>query len=91
MTRPLLTSEEIAATFHVTPRTIQRWARDRRIPHVRVGRRILFTQEQAEEIRAAYAIAPLEPDPAAVIPNPGFRPTAVVVQIDERHRPNPAA
>ena len=87
----LLTIEQIAPRFHVTPRTIQRWANERRVPHVRVGRRILFTEDQVEQIAEAYAVEPVEPDPAAAIENPDYQPTAVVVQMDPRHRPGSAA
>lgn len=38
----LLTPEEVATRLDVTPRTIQRWARDRKIGHYREGRTIWF-------------------------------------------------
>lgn len=85
MTR-LLTPREVADRFHVTPRTIQRWARDRRVPHTRIGRRVLFTPEQADAITRIYEVLPVKPEPSATIRNPNYRPHAVAVAVDPRHR-----
>lgn len=87
----LLTPEDVASRFHVTPRTIQRWARERRVPHTRIGRRVLFTPEQVAAITDAYSIEPARVEASASIPNPAYRPTAVVVGIDPKHRRSGAA
>ena len=75
----LLTVANLASRLHRTPRTIQRWARERRIPHVKIGRATLFTETQVEEIVAAYTRAPVEPSIEHGIVNPAFRPRSAVV------------
>jgi excisionase family DNA binding protein len=79
---------EVAEQFRVTPRTIQRWARDRRVPHVRIGRRILFQEAQVEQILAAYQQSVIEPAPSSTVPNPFYRSAVVVVPM---RRPTDAA
>lgn len=74
----LLTCEDIAKIIGRTPRTIQRWARDRTVPHIRIGRTIRFTQDQVDEILAAYSVEPTTPVHADTL-NPGYHPHAVIV------------
>lgn len=42
----LVTAAEAATSLKIHPVTILRWAREDNIPHVRVGRRVLFSPEQ---------------------------------------------
>jgi|SoiMetStandDraft_2_1073263.scaffolds.fasta_scaffold4476793_1 excisionase family DNA binding protein len=45
---------EAAAVLGVSPHTVRHWVRDRRLPHRRLGRRILFsTDDLGRVIRAA--------------------------------------
>ena len=37
----LITTAELAERFQVTPTTIRQWVRDRRIPAIKVSRRII--------------------------------------------------
>lgn len=74
-----LSTEDVAAQTGFTTRTIQRWARERRIPHIRVGRTIRFTPDQVSEIIAEYTV---KPAPFAVevdTPNPSFIGNRAVV------------
>lgn len=75
-----LTPHEVADQTGYTVRTIQRWCRERRIPHVRVGRLLRFTPAQLAEIEAAYTI---EPDRECVsanrLRNPEYRESVTVV------------
>lgn len=43
----LMTTDEFAEEAHVTPRTVERWARDGLVPTVRFGRRWLIDAERA--------------------------------------------
>ena len=81
-----LTVEQLASQLHRSPRTVQRWARERRIPHVKLGRSTLFTEEQVREIATAYTRTPVEHVVEAVLPNPGFRPRGPVVVPMRRNR-----
>ena len=45
----LLTVAEVADLLQVRPSTIYTWARENRIPHIRVGRLIRFALAQIEE------------------------------------------
>lgn len=70
--------QDMARRLKVTPRTVQRWCRERRVPHVRVGRGIRFTPQQVVEIESAYRVEPrVQVDVAAS--NPAFQPHAIVV------------
>ena len=71
--------DDVAQLLKVSPRTVQRWCRERRVPHVRIGRGIRFTPEQLVEIETAYTRTRHEPVNVD-IPNPGYhRHVAVVV------------
>lgn len=74
-----LTVADMAARLHRSPRTIQRWARERRIPHVRIGRATLFTEEQVVEIAAAYTREPEIVVPEHTLPNPAYRENQPIV------------
>lgn len=53
--RQLLTSEQVAELLQVEPRTIHQWARDGKIPHVRVGKFFRFHEAELEAwIRAEH-------------------------------------
>lgn len=54
---PLLTAEEVAPLFRVTPATIYRWATDGVIPKVKVGGTVRFRRSDIE----AVLTAPAEP------------------------------
>lgn len=70
--------QDMARRLKVTPRTVQRWCRERRVPHVRVGRGIRFTPQQVAEIESAYRVEPRDRIDVSAS-NPAFRPYAVVV------------
>ena len=53
-----LTSREVADALGVTPRTVQRWVAEGRLPAVRVGGRIRFAAEAVRQLELAAA-APL--------------------------------
>lgn len=74
-----LTTEELATRLHCSPRTIQRWARERRIPHVKLGRSTLFTEDQLAEIAKAYTREPREVIEEHTLENPRFRDHGPVV------------
>jgi excisionase family DNA binding protein len=74
-----LTVYQLAERVHRSPRTIQRWARERRIPHVKLGRSTLFTEEQVAEIAAAYTREPEIVVPEHDLPNPAYREQQLVV------------
>ena len=70
--------DDVAALLKVSPRTVQRWCRERRVPHVRVGRGIRFTAEQLTEIESAYSRARVLSVARVDAPNPGYRHVTVV-------------
>lgn len=80
--------DDIAAAMHFHPRTVQRLCRERRIPHVRIGRNIRFTPDQLKQIEVLYSLE-AETRVEVDIPNPTFRPDrAVVVDVDfSKQRP----
>lgn len=74
---------EVAALLKVQPRTIQRWCRERRVPHVRIGRGIRFTAAQLAEIESMYQVGTqARVDVSAR--NPAFADRIVVVPVDAR-------
>jgi excisionase family DNA binding protein len=81
------TPEDVAEITKHSPRTVQRWARERRVPHIRVGRLIRFTKEQVREIEQAYA-QPVDRQLQVDAQNPDYKRTAVVVPM---RRPDSAA
>lgn len=71
-------AQDVARRLKVTPRTVQRWCRERRIPHVRIGRGIRFTAQQLVEIESAYRVEPRQLVDVSAS-NPSYAPRAVVV------------
>ena len=53
LSEPLLTADDAAALLRVRRSTVYELARTRRLPHVRVGRRILFVRSDL----AAWVVA----------------------------------
>jgi excisionase family DNA binding protein len=39
---PLLTSDQAAALLFIHPNTLLKWAREERVPHIPLGRRVMF-------------------------------------------------
>ncbi|MCW2921589.1 MAG: Helix-turn-helix domain [Thermoleophilia bacterium] len=73
--------DDVAGLLKVTPRTVQRWCRERRVPHVRIGRGIRFTAEQLAEIESMYQVGTqVRVDVSAR--NPAFADRIVVVPVD---------
>jgi excisionase family DNA binding protein len=75
---------DVAAMLKVKPRTVQRWCRERRVPHVRIGRGIRFTAEQIAEIESTYRVT-TRPRVDVATRNPAFQERVTVVSIDARH------
>jgi len=44
-----LTTEQVAKLLNISMPTIYRWVKERKIPHVRRGHRILFIENQINE------------------------------------------
>jgi excisionase family DNA binding protein len=89
MTPQTLTTTQLANQLGFTPRTIQRWAREQRIPHLRIGRHVRFLPSQVQQIIDTYAAEPITPRPDATTPNHDYQPHIVVVPM--RHPAPPAA
>ena len=68
----------VAKQVGVSPRTVQRWARERRIPHIRIGRLVRFTDAQIKEIADTYTIHPDNTYPIHQ-PNPVYTPNQTIV------------
>lgn len=80
-----LTVDQLAERVHRSPRTIQRWARERRIPSVKLGRSTLFTEDQVAEIAKAYTVEAVDVVPEHELVNPAYRePRMVVVPMRPR-------
>lgn len=75
---PWYTPDDIARLVGCSRRTIIRWCDQRRIPHMRVGRLIRFTDAQWREVEAAYRV---EPEPVIDVnaPNPDYAPDKAIV------------
>lgn len=75
-------TEDVAHRYGVCPRTVQRWARKRFIPHIRVGEgrstRLKFTAAHLAEFDQAWERRPREPVEVDA-PNPSFQRSSVVV------------
>jgi excisionase family DNA binding protein len=88
MSKPLTTTQ-LADTLGVDRRTIQRWAREGRLPHIRIGSRtIRFLPNQVEEIMHEYTQAKREQRPEADVRNDRHQSYITVVPM---RRPNDAA
>jgi excisionase family DNA binding protein len=58
LSEPLLTADDAAALLRVRRSTVYELARTRRLPHVRVGRRILFVRSDLAEWVVASRVLP---------------------------------
>ena len=58
LSEPLLTADDAAALLRVRRSTVYELARTRRLPHVRVGRRILFVRSDLAAWVAANRVLP---------------------------------
>lgn len=74
-----ITPAELAPILGVKPRTIQRKANQRRIPHMRVGKLIKFTEQHVKLIQQMMERDVVEPRPEVDIPNPVYQPYAQVI------------
>lgn len=43
---PLLSSNDAAALLHVHVNTLLKWSREERVPHIPIGRRVMFRASQ---------------------------------------------
>jgi len=48
-----LTTEEVATLLRTSPRTVARWAKEGRLPAVRIGKQWLFPAEELEALLRA--------------------------------------
>lgn len=78
MTRPL-TPRELADHLGLATRTVQKKARDRDWPHMRIGRSIRFSERQVRDIEAMIERSAIQRRPEVGVPNPVYRPFAEVV------------
>lgn len=76
-----ITTRDLAAELGVVPRTVQRWCRDRVVPHLRIGRTIRFLPQHVEEIRRTYEQGALEQRPEVDVPNPVYQPDAQIISM----------
>jgi excisionase family DNA binding protein len=49
-TRALLTAEETAEELRESVKTVRRWAREKLIPSIKIGRRLLFRRTALEAL-----------------------------------------
>jgi excisionase family DNA binding protein len=59
LSEPLLTADEAAALLRVRRSTVYELARNRRLPHVKVGRRLLFVRSDLAAWVVANRVTPL--------------------------------
>jgi len=45
---PLLSSDQAAALLSIHPNTLLKWAREERVPHIPIGRRVMFRASQLD-------------------------------------------
>jgi len=55
----MLTAEEVARRLSISPFHVYRLARERQIPHFRIGRSVRFTEEAIGAWIARQSIAPI--------------------------------
>lgn len=60
----MLTADDLAAIFKVSPRRIMEWKNQHAWPCTRVGRTVRWTPEQLEQIKARHAVTPQGIKPA---------------------------
>lgn len=82
----LTTTDELATQLRVSKKTIQRWCRERRIPHIRIGGRILFRDDDIQAAIAHYHFDAQATDTHA-IPNPHRRPSNHLMVVPMEPRP----
>ena len=58
LVEPLLTADDAAELLRIRRCTVYELARNRRVPHVRVGRRILFVREDLAAWVVANRVSP---------------------------------
>jgi excisionase family DNA binding protein len=56
----MLTFYELCAKYNLRPWTVRQYCSQRRIPHVKVGRKVLFRVEDIERWLQAQAVTPHE-------------------------------
>jgi excisionase family DNA binding protein len=62
MSQPvMLTIHELCARYSLRPWTVRQYCSQRRIPHVKVGRKVLFNVEEIEQWLKAQAVTPRMP------------------------------
>jgi excisionase family DNA binding protein len=62
MSEPImLTIHELCARYSLRPWTVRQYCSQRRIPHVEVGRKVLFSVEEIEQWLKGQAVTPREP------------------------------
>jgi excisionase family DNA binding protein len=54
----MLTIHELCAKYNLRPWTVRQYSSQRRIPHVKVGRKVLFSVEEIEQWLKAQAVTP---------------------------------
>jgi excisionase family DNA binding protein len=52
--------EEAAAALGVSPHTVRAWLRQRRLPYLKLGRRVLLDPEAVERFKAKHTVAEVE-------------------------------
>jgi len=65
----LLDAQETARALHISPRLLWRLSKDNQIPHVRIGRRVLYDPKDLDVWIAAHKSGP----PAPSTPRPGAK------------------
>lgn len=55
----LLTAAEVGKMLHLHPVTVQRWARESRLPHFRYGRKIRFRASELDTWCTASNVKPI--------------------------------
>lgn len=74
-----ITPAQLAHRIGMSTRTVQKKARDRDWPHMRIGRSIRFNERQVADIEAMITRSQIERRPEVSVPNPVYRPYAEVV------------
>lgn len=56
----LLTAQEAANELRLSIHTIRAWVQKKRIPYIRMGRKMLFKREDLEELVRKNTVNPME-------------------------------
>jgi excisionase family DNA binding protein len=86
VTGPLLTAADAAALLAVSPRWLLAEARERRVPHHKLGRQIRFAPEHVAAILADSLVCPAAREPVAPL-TPPVENGGVVVALPQRLHP----